>query len=179
VTKSSAWTGTALEGLGLPEPLGKLGNDVTMLDDTTWGTRPGAPAFRGMGWFDLEVREDRVVEDYVLAGFEDISTGVAALHYFTVWGPLAMFLQIRMERNAEGAFIPSKLGRDVLATADRIQQLLAAWPARRRRPANGRLIVTHTIFSGSEWHWTGKANAEGAEGLASAVTWLEGIAASG
>ena len=100
---------------------------------------------------------------------EDVSTGVPAVHFLIVAGPLWLAAQGRLEPGTEGPVTTAE-GRQILWGAT---ELVMRAPSELERLGAGRLVVTDTVFSRSEWHWSGLPPSDGAPGVAGAVAWLD------
>lgn len=124
-----------------------------------WGTRDDAPGLQGILWFADEARHG-AVEDYVLAGVEDVSTDLLAVHFFVVYGRAALFVQVPVDR-AEARL---RLAQQVLATT-------VAAAADGLLPAGGPLVVVDTPFGLHHWEWAPEVDG-GSNGLEGAAAWL-------
>ena len=162
-----AWAQVGAGGLGLPHPPAALAAGIRPLGPDRWGTRERAPGLAGLGWYAREFEEGRAPE-YVLAGIEDASTNLPALHYLVVYGRLGLFVQ------ADGR--PGR-GDETLAGAAHVQQAAVRAAAEGILDAGpectGRLQVVHSAFGNRWWRWDGRAVVGGDEGLAGAARWLE------
>lgn len=164
------WT-ERLDQLGVPSPPDELATRVVHLDETTSGTRRGAPALRGYRWFVDEVR-DGAAGDYVLAGLDDLATGVPAVHYYLRWRQLALFLQIRLVVRRDGSLELDEAGRAALEVAGTLPSLLERSIASGALDESGVLLVVQTPFGSQTWEWTGRAPSDGVDGLAGAAEWV-------
>jgi hypothetical protein len=158
------WADVGAAGLGLPEPPEGLAGNLRELGDRRWGTRPGAPALRGIGWFVVEATEE-APPDYVLAGVEEVSTGLELIHEYLVCGPLGLFIQVRLDEP----------GRAALAAAGELQHSVLS-PSFSPPDPVGRLVVVDTPLGSSSWEWTGLDRARGSGGAAEALRWVEACA---
>jgi hypothetical protein len=152
--------------LGLPEPPAPLAEDLRDLGDGRWGTRERAHSFRGIGWFLEEALEGRA-DEYVLAGVESVATEMSALHYFLVYGPVALFLQLSLD---DGGFDRLPRAREVTAGA------IEAAAAGRFAPGS-RLFVLDSFLTERRWALLGPESASEpwrTGGIVGAGNWLKG-----
>ena len=125
----------------------------------------GRRALRGIGWFVVEATE-QAPPDYVLAGIEEVSTGLELVHEYLVRGPLGMFIQARLDDES---------GRAALAAAGELQGLrpepvvLAARPS--RTPGGGRHTARLLVVGVDRLDL-----ARGSGGAAEALRWVEACA---
>ena len=171
----SIWAGTELAGLGLPEPPATLSPEMRKVGERHWGTRPVGFALRGLEPYVRDALEG-VGPDYLLAGIEDLSTNMPALHYFLSYGRLGLFVQDVLDFAGDGSYAagPQLLG--LMATAGRVQAAAVEAAAAGRLPGGGRLVVLQTPFEGW-WRRTGPDRFAEASGCAGALAWLQGLSA--
>jgi len=106
--------------------------------------------------------------DYVLAGVEQVSTGLDLIHEYLVCGPLGMFIQARLDES----------GRAVLATAGELQEAVLSSSFSPPDPV-GRLVVVDTPLGSSSWKWTGLGRIGGSGGADEALRWVRTVALPG
>lgn len=163
----SSWATVGAGHLGLPEPPAPLAEQLEDLGEGRFGTRSGAHAFRGIGWF-LEEAEAGRAGEYVLAGIEPVSTDTPALHYFLVYGPVALFVQA--EINDDG------LSR--LTTAGDITASAVSSAADGRFPAGMRLVVLDSFLTDRRWALIGPDGDDEPwrmGGVHAALAWLDSL----
>jgi hypothetical protein len=139
---------------------------LKVLGERRWGTRPGAPGLRGLGWFTAEVNEGRA-SDYVLAGVEDVAGGLPTVCYYLVYGRLALFVQ------AAVADAPERLALARIVQGEAIEAA-----AHGRLPAEGQLVVIDTPFGNHHWEWTPHVFGD-SDGMEGARQWLAGLPSEG
>jgi hypothetical protein len=145
---------------------------IRLLEPELLGTREGAPALRGIGWFVEEAREGRVAEDYLLVGVEEVATALPALHYYCSYGPLALFAQLRIERDASGGYRLADEEDALLAEVPRLTQLILERSLDAPGPPQ-RLLVVDSFLAGAEWHLIPPPGESGTGGVRGAIEWLE------
>jgi hypothetical protein len=138
---SPTWTSVGAGHLGLPEPPAPLAEHVRDLGDGRWGTRERAHSFRGIGWF-LEEAEAGRADEYVLAGIESVATELDALHYFLVYGPVALFLQLPVDDDDDV---------DRLRHAGELTAEVVGAAADRRFAPGTRLFVLDSFLTDRRW----------------------------
>jgi hypothetical protein len=173
--ESSAWSGTDLAGLGLPEPPATLVPDIRQVDERHWGTRPVGFALRGLQPYLREALAGSG-PGQLLAGIEDISTNMPALHYFLSFGRLGLFVQGVLSFAEDGSYLTGPDLLALMAAAGRTQAAAVEAAAAGRLPGAGRLVVLQTPFEGW-WRVTGPDGLEEASGCPGALAWLEGLKA--
>lgn len=161
----SSWAVVGAGHLGLPEPPAPLAAQLEDLGDGRVGTRPHAHAFRGIGWFLDEAEQGRA-DEYVLAGIETVSTELDALHYFLVYGPVALFVQAEINDD----------GLDRLRTAGEVTASAVTSAAAGVFPSRMRLVVLDSFLTDRRWALIGP-DAEDEPwrmgGVHAAAAWLD------
>ena len=149
--------------LPLPPIPSALAARLHRLGNWHFGTRADAPNPYNLAWFVQEVQE-RPVPDYVVLGHGGHGVNSWALHYYLVYGPLALFLQ----NGWGGAYMDNdttvqQMAERFTAAVSLIEATEAA-QQRGRLALPERLVVVVSDFSGSRWKYLGSALAEsGAE----------------
>jgi len=169
----SAWAETTLSPLGLPEPPGDLAEQVVDLEVLRAGTRPMAPPLRHLATYATEA-EDPSTPEYVLAGIEEVSGGLTAVHYLVLFGHLFLGLQMLVEADDDGIVITDDL-RSGFTGAAEFQRATIEAASRGALGRSGRLIVIEAAFGQRTWWWTGATPDEGGRGITGATDFLESL----
>jgi hypothetical protein len=169
----SAWAETSLAPLGLPEPPGDLARRVVDLADLRAGTRPMAPPLRRLAVYATEA-EDPATEEYVLAGIEEVSGGLIAVHYLVLFGHLFLGLQMLVDADDDGIVVTEDL-RSGFTGAAEFQLATIEAASRGALGRSGRLIVIEGAFGRRTWWWTGPSPDEGGRGITGATEFLESL----
>jgi hypothetical protein len=170
---TSAWAQTDLATLRLPEPPGPLASRVHQLGERRAGTRQGAPGLASPLHFAEEAAEWKV-DDYVLAGVEDVSIDLDGLYFHVVFGPVAVFSQTILD---SGSLSPK--GRRLFDAYSELAEIASALPQDSFPPPPARLVVMDFEYGPSEWHWTGPQPAQGLGGIHGALSFALQLARSG
>ena len=125
-----------------------------------FGTRDPQPAVYALEHYVSEL-EQPGLEDYLLVGFDGHGIASQALHYYLVFGPLALFIQ----RSHGNPFADRANSRRRINGALELAELLYRDVTQAGRagklPPDKRLVVVESDFSRSRWGWvsTGEAAA--------------------
>ncbi len=165
----SAWAATSLATLGLPEPPSALRNQVRQLAGTRAGSRDRAPGLASVGHFTDEARR-RTVDDYVLAGIEDVSIDLDGLYFHVVYDRLAVFSQTILS----GGQVTPK-GRYLYENYAELNSVLQTPVAAYLLPAPGRMLVADFELGPHEWTWSGSEPSEGLGGIAGALAFVRSL----
>lgn len=160
----SAWEQTDLASLHLPEPPAPLASRVRQLGDRRAGTRGGAPGLASPLHFAEEATLWKV-DDYVLAGVEDVSIDLDGLYFHVVCGPLAVFSQTILD---SGGLSPK--GHRLFKAYSELADIASALHPHSFPPPPARLVVMDFELGPSEWHWTGPQPAQDLGGILGAIS---------
>lgn len=160
-----------MAGLGLPEPPPELSVQVRDLGELRAGTRPQTFALRGLGWFAAEAFQKDQTPSYVLAGIEEVATGLHALHYLCCYGRLFVGVQVRAEPQPGVGWKIDATPTDWDDLAE-LQQLVLRAAAEDLLGTTGRIIAVADMFHNRSWRFTGEPAAGGGDGLTGARRFL-------
>ena len=96
-----------------------------------------------------------------MGGFVDATHDLVTVHYYLVYGRLALFVQVPVEDSA------ARLG-----LAAQVQDAAVNAAGEGRLPEVGSLHVVDTPFGLHHWEWTPAVDGNG-DGLEGALAWLE------
>ncbi len=138
------------ENLPLPYIPATLEPDLREISPWVYGTRADTPTLYDFNWFVEEV-QTRPVADYVLFGHAGHGINSWAMHYFLVWGGLALFIQSAWG----GAYMDKAESTQTyttrLAQSEMLFQAVQKAHQQEHLPYSARLIVAVSDFYKSRW----------------------------
>ena len=143
----------AQEGLPFPFIPAKMRPAFVEVSEWVYGTRLDAPWLYEINKFVLEAGTKKM-QDYVLLGHAGQGIQSYAIHYYLVYGPLAIFIQIGWG----GAYTDNEAAIREMSVrftqAKELIQAVEAAPQAGRFQSGERLIISVSEFHDSFWMWT-------------------------
>lgn len=154
----SAQTLFASEGLTLPFIPEPLKPDFKVLADWVYGTRDDSPPLYNIRHFVQEA--ESAVADYVLVGHDGHGVNSYAMHYYLVYGPIALFVQMSWggaytdnEKAAQRIVNVFKQAEEVVATAVALQ-------SSGKLGTNDRItVILSNLYDQDRWRHSGAEDA--------------------